>query len=164
VCSEVDFPPPVIREARPHEADVLAGIQLDASLAALAHIFPPERYPFPLEDVRRRWRDSLADSAVTVLVAEREGAPAGIAGYRDEWLDGLYVLPAWWGRGVAEVLHDRVLELLRGRGCERCHLWVLEHNARARRFYERLGWRESGTTRVIPFPPNPIDVGYSIDL
>jgi RimJ/RimL family protein N-acetyltransferase len=41
---------------------------------------------------------------------------------------------------------------------------VLEHNARARRFYERLGWRESGRTRVVPFPPNPLDVGYTIDL
>ena len=41
---------------------------------------------------------------------------------------------------------------------------VLEHNDRARRFYERLGWRENGETRVVPFPPNPIDVGYTIDL
>ena len=161
---EPDSLPPAIRLARPDEAEVLADVQRDASLAALAHIFPPERYPFPIDDVRRRWEDALADPAVTVLVAEREGAAAGIAGCRDEWLDGLYVVPGWWGRGVALELHDRVLELLRARGSRRCHLWVLEHNVRARRFYERHGWRANGTTRVVPFPPNPIDVGYAIDL
>jgi hypothetical protein len=32
----------VIREARADEASALAAIQRDASLAALAHIFPPE--------------------------------------------------------------------------------------------------------------------------
>ena len=41
----------MIREARLDEAAALAGIQRDASLAALAHIFPPELYPYPLEDV-----------------------------------------------------------------------------------------------------------------
>jgi ribosomal protein S18 acetylase RimI-like enzyme len=41
---------------------------------------------------------------------------------------------------------------------------VLEDNERARRFYEGLGWRENGDTRVVPYPPNPIDVGYTIEL
>jgi GNAT superfamily N-acetyltransferase len=154
----------VIREARPGEDELLAAIQRDASLAALAHIFPPEEYPFPLDAVRERWRDALDDPLTTVLVAEHEGAPVGAAGCRPEWLDGLYVLPGSWGRGIGRRLHDDVLERLRSSGSTRCHLWVLEHNDRARRFYERLGWRENGDTRVVPFPPNPTDVGYSIDL
>jgi hypothetical protein len=29
---------------------------------------------------------------------------------------------------------------------------------------EMLGWRENGGTQVVPFPPNPIDVGYTIEL
>jgi hypothetical protein len=37
-------------------------------------------------------------------------------------------------------------------------------NARARRFYEKRGWRLNGNERVVPFPPHPLDVGYSIDL
>jgi hypothetical protein len=41
---------------------------------------------------------------------------------------------------------------------------VLEDNARARRFYERHGWQENGETRVVPFPPNPLDVGYLLDF
>jgi GNAT superfamily N-acetyltransferase len=154
----------VIRRAAAGEADVLAGIQRDAAVAAFAHIFPPERYPFPIDDVRRRWLDALTDPAMTVVIAEDNGNAVGAAGYRDEWLDGLYVLPAFWGRGVGRELHDYVLERLRERGSERCHLWVLEENHRARGFYERRGWELNGETRVVPFPPNPVDVGYTIEL
>jgi GNAT superfamily N-acetyltransferase len=154
----------VIREARPDEAVVLAAIQRDASLAALAHVFPPELYAYPSDEVTQRWEEFLADDGVTVLVAEEDGAPTGVAGCRSEWLDGLYVLPQWWSRGVGRALHDEVLDRLRADGCERCHLWVLEGNERARRFYERLGWAENGTSRVVPFPPNPIDVGYTVAL
>lgn len=154
----------MIREARPDEAETAAAIQRDASLAALGHIFPPEKYPFPLDAVHERWRDALADPELTVLVAEEDGAATGVAGCRADWLDGLYVVPASWGHGVGRALHDEVLDRLRRSGSSSCHLWVLERNDRARRFYERLGWRENGDTRVVPFPPNPIDVGYTIAL
>ena len=154
----------MIREARPDEAATLAAIQRDASLAALAHIFPPDEYPYPMAEVAERWEDALADGEVAVFVAEEDDAPVGVAMARAEWLDGLYVLPAWWSRGVGRALHDHVLEHHRAAGSKQCHLWVLEHNDRARGFYERLGWREDGTRRVVPFPPNPIDLGYSIDL
>ena len=154
----------MIREARPDEAETLAAIQRDASLAANAHIFPPELYPFPTAEIVERWQDFLDDPAITVLVCEEEGAAVGVAGSHAEWLDGLYVLPERWRRGVGRRLHDEVLERRRNAGGRRCNLWVLELNDRARRFYERLGWHENGDTRVVPFPPNPIDVGYSIEL
>jgi putative acetyltransferase len=154
----------VIREARPDEAEALAEIQRDACLAAFAHIFPPDLYPFPMDDVRERWITALADPETAVLVAEADGRAVGLAGFRAEWLDGLYVAPECWAGGVGLALHDRVLERLRERDSNRCHLWVLEDNERARRFYERHGWQENGLTRVVPFPPNPLDVGYTIDL
>jgi GNAT superfamily N-acetyltransferase len=154
----------VIRDARPDEAATLAAIQRDASLAALARIFPPDEYPYPMAEVTERWEEALADERVAVFVAEDGGIPVGVAGARAEWLDGLYVLPEWWSRGVGRALHDHVLDRLRADGSTQCHLWALEHNDRARRFYERLGWREDGTSRVVPFPPHPTDLGYSIDL
>jgi GNAT superfamily N-acetyltransferase len=154
----------VIREARADEAKALAEIQRHASLAALAHIFPPELYPFPIDEVRERWVAALAHPETSVFVAEDDGRPVGLAGFRVQWLDGLYVVPEHWARGLGLALHDEVLERLRERGCTRCHLWVLEDNHRARRFYERHGWGENGRTRVVPFPPNPLDVGYAIRL
>ena len=154
----------MIREARLDEAEALAGIQRAASVAAFAHIFPPDRHPYPIDDVRARWVVAVEDPELTVLVAELNGAPAAVAGCRAEWLDGLYVRPEHWGLGLGRKLHDEVLDRLRANGSPRCHLWVLEDNERARRFYEGLGWHENGDTRVVPFPPNPIDVGYTIEL
>jgi GNAT superfamily N-acetyltransferase len=154
----------LIRQARLDEVEALAEIQRDASVEAFAHIFPPERYPYPFDDVRARWAGAVEDPALIVLVAEVDGAPGGVAGCRTEWLDGLYVRPEHWRRGLGRRLHDEVLDRLRTSGSSRCHLWVLADNDVARRFYERLGWRENGHTRVVPFPPNPIDVGYTIEL
>jgi GNAT superfamily N-acetyltransferase len=153
----------LIRPARLDEADALAEIQRRASVAAFAHIFEPERYPYPIDDVRRRWRDALAEGR-SVFVYEEENEIVGVALTGPEWLDGLYVVPERWGRGVAAALHDAALEQARADGFERCHLWVLEENHRARRFYERRGWRLNERTRVVPYPPNPIDVSYTIDL
>jgi GNAT superfamily N-acetyltransferase len=117
-----------------------------------------------VDEVRDRWREAVQEPDLRVHVAEDAGQVVGLASVRRDWLDALYVLPSHWGAGVAQVLHDHGLSLVADLGSARCHLWVLEHNARARRFYERRGWRENGDTRIVPFPPNPIDLGYTIDL
>jgi GNAT superfamily N-acetyltransferase len=99
-----------------------------------------------------------------VLVAAQDEEAVGVVAVRPGWLDGLYVVPDAWGSGVAGSLHDAGLDHLRALGEVECRLWVLEENARARRFYEHRGWELNGTTRVVPYPPNPLDVGYSIRL
>ena len=154
----------MIRDARPEEAELLAGVQERASVAALGHIFPPERHPFPRDAVQTRWKEFAADPARRTLIALSADDPVGAACVSVEWLEGLYVVPEHWGTGLAGSLHDRALELVRELGSTRCHLWVLEENLRARRFYERRGWRENGETRVVEYPPNPLDVGYSLDF
>ncbi len=153
-----------LRDAQLTEATLLARLQERASVAAFAHVFPPERFPFPREAVFERWAQALEDPAASVMVAERAEEPVGVVLVRPEWLEGLYVVPEWWGKGVAAELHDRALEIVRELGSTRFHLWVLEANARARHFYERRGWQENGQTRVVPFPPNPLDVGYTLDF
>jgi GNAT superfamily N-acetyltransferase len=153
-----------LRDAGPDEATLLAALQERASLAALAHIFPPDRYPFPKEAVHARWEAAVADPSRRVVVAEVDDEPVGVACVHADWLEGLYVVPDQWGTGVADALHEWALDEARVLGSSGCHLWVLEANARARRFYERRGWRENGRTRVVPFPPNPLDVGYSLDF
>jgi putative acetyltransferase len=150
-----------IREARPEEARLLAAVQEVASLAALGHIFPPERYPYPRAAVEAHWAAAVIDPAKRTLIATSEDDAVGAACVYEEWLEGLYVIPERWGTGLAGELHDRAVEVVRELGSERCHLWVLEDNARARRFYERRGWREDGRTRVVEFPPNPLDIGHS---
>ena len=143
---------------------MLAAVQEVASVAALGHIFPPPLYPYPSGAILARWVEASADEARRTLIAVSGAEPVGAALVSAEWLDGLYVVPEQWGSGLADELHDRSLELVRELGSTRCHLWVLEDNARARRFYERRGWHENGETRVVEYPPNPLDVGYSLDF
>lgn len=153
-----------IRLARREEAPILAAVQELASLAALAHIFPPERYAYPRDAVQARWAAAVADAESRVLIALGDEGPVGAACVTDGWLEGLYVVPERWGSGLAGALHDRALDELRGLGSTSCKLWVLEDNVRARRFYERRGWRENGESRIVEFPPNPLDIGYSLDF
>jgi len=154
----------LLRAGSTGDLDRIVAIQEAASLRALAHIFPPDRYPFPREAIRVQWEAWLADDGANVIVAEADGEPAGVVVVEPGWLAGLYALPERWGGGVGPRLHDEAVDRLRrlDNGCAR--LWVLKENGRARRFYERRGWLEDGRTRVVPFPPNPLDVGYSLDL
>ncbi len=153
-----------IRDARGDEAERLLGIQREASVAGFANVFPAERYPYPTDGVRELWHETLADPEVDAYVAELDGEPVGTVTVNGEFVRQLYVLPSHWEAGIGSQLLERGLERMRERGATRAKLWTLEGNERGRRFYERRGWTLTDETRVVPYPPNPIDVQYTIDL
>jgi GNAT superfamily N-acetyltransferase len=153
-----------LRPARPEDAEQLLVIQREASVAAFAHVFDPERYPYPNEAVLELWREKLGAPEVEIHVAEVDGEAVGVVGVEDEFLSNLYVLPSHQGTGVGSTLHDLALERLRARGIQVARLWTLERNRSARPFYERRGWELTAETRVVPYPPNPIDVQYAKEL
>jgi GNAT superfamily N-acetyltransferase len=153
----------VIRPAHPDEVDVLLGIQRAAAVTAFSHVFPQDRYPFPVDAIRAAWDEALADPAVEVYVAELDGAAVGSVSVGEGFLRTLYVLPAHWGEGIGSALHDHALTRVATLGFTQARLWTLAENTAGRRFYERRGWTETGATRVVPFPPNPLDVEYVVD-
>lgn len=114
--------------------------------------------------MREVWAEALSDPRVEVYVAEVEGVPAGAVSIGNSFLSTLYVLPAYQGGGVGSALHDLALERLRAHGFQDARLWTLERNAAGRRFYEHRGWMLTDETRVVPYPPNPIDVQYALTL
>ena len=59
----------------------------------------------------------------------------------DAELYAIYALPEAWGTGAGTALMRAGLDLMREAGYAEAILWVLEDNPRARRFYEREGWR-----------------------
>jgi GNAT superfamily N-acetyltransferase len=151
----------VIRHGSLEDLDLVFPIQREASVTGFAHVFPPELYPFPDEVVRSDLREALDDPANVLLIDDAE---RGFALVGHGWLQRLYVREPAWGSGLADELHAAALEALRSLGARSASLWCLAENVRARRFYERRGWRLNGSERVVPFPPHPLDVGYSIDL
>jgi GNAT superfamily N-acetyltransferase len=53
----------------------------------------------------------------------------------------LFVLPAWWGAGVASLLHDAAADEMRAQGYSTARLFTPSLHARARRLSERREWR-----------------------
>lgn len=153
--------PRVIRPGIAQDLELVLSIQRAASIAGFAHIFPPKQYPYPDEFVRNALREQLEDDVHVTLI---DGDGRGFALVGQGWLQRLFVRPQAWGTGVAEDLHGAALEILSREGARSASLWCLAENARARRFYEKHGWRPDGRERVVPFPPHPLDVGYSIEL
>jgi RimJ/RimL family protein N-acetyltransferase len=155
-CSTVamtDIATPRFREATDDEADGLALLERSANLQALAHIFPPEKYPYPTDDVRDRWREVLQNPSVHVGVAEDVTGLAAFVAFDDNLLRHLAVRPDLWGTGLA----GSAVNWACGRATVH-RLWCLEENTRARGFYGRLGWTPTGRRRRAEFPPYPAEV------
>ena len=153
-----------IRPATLADAATLFGIQRAASLAAFAHVFPPDRYPFPDTAIRAEWDTRLSDGVTQTLIAERDGRAAGYVAYAPELLASLFVLPDAQGTGVGSALHDAALAAQPALGAGVCRLWVLEENNQARAFYEHRSWQLDGRRRTAHFPPYPQELGYAIDV
>jgi ribosomal protein S18 acetylase RimI-like enzyme len=67
-------------------------------------------------------------------------------------LAAIYLRHEATGQGIAHALFDHAVHDLWQRGYEQATLWVLETNARARRFYEKAGWVPDGTTKTEEWP------------
>ncbi|MCI3271211.1 GNAT family N-acetyltransferase [Streptomyces cylindrosporus] len=119
------------------------------------------------EDAERRRTRLLEGSAGVVnVVAERDGEVIGWAchgPYRDGEvpaggveLYAIYVDPQRYGAGVGRQLIEESVRRCTAAGHTRMYLWVLEGNARARRFYERSGFRPDGAAE--PFEVDGVQV------
>ena len=92
------------------------------------------------------WMPSRDDDADPSIVAE---------------VTAVYVHPSAWRLGVGTLLMDHIHTHISGLGrYGETTLWVLEENPRARRFYERHGYRTDGTRKAQPKFPEIIEVRY----
>ncbi|MBV8084751.1 MAG: GNAT family N-acetyltransferase [Chloroflexi bacterium] len=89
------------------------------------------------EDVRQ-WFATVNFKQRELYVAEDQaGVIQGVMVLHDDWVDQLYVEPAWTGKGIGSEL-IALAKRLRPDGLQ---LWAFQSNAGARRFYERHGFR-----------------------
>lgn len=71
-----------------------------------------------------------------VWVAEEAGGVVGFVGFREGWIDHLYLHPDWQGRGIGAELLAKPLQYRQVR-----RLWTFQKNLRARKFYEDRGFK-----------------------
>ncbi|MGC0328648.1 ribosomal protein S18 acetylase RimI-like enzyme [Streptomyces sp. SAI-170] len=124
---------------------------------------------------RHRTRFAAADGSALDLVAERAGEVVGWAchgPYRDgevrtadAELYAIYVDPAHYGDGIGGALLGESVRRCTAAGHPRMLLWVLKDNTRARRFYERAGFRADGTEEPYEVAGVPVpEVRYVREL
>lgn len=152
---------PAFRRATAADAVALLDLERAASIAALGHVFPPERHPYPADDVLARWHLVLLDPDVVVEVLD------GVTGLRcvvahdvAGTLRQLAVAPDEWGGGLGRLAISRAVAAIRARGRAAPRLWCLVDNHRARRLYEHLGWQPTGSEQPAPWPPHPAEMEY----
>ncbi len=149
------------RRAGPEDAVALRDLERAASLAALGHVFPAERYPYPAGDVLARWHLVLADPETTVDVVDGDtGLACGVAYDVHASVRQLAVSPERWGEGLGRLALERAVGALRDADAGEVRLWCLAENTRARAVYEHLGWRVTGAEQPAPWPPYPTEVEY----
>ena len=143
---------------RSTEEDVVALRDLEraANLVGLAHVFPAEQFPFPDDGVLARWAIVLDDPEVVTDVVDGQEGLVACAAYDRESLRHLAVHPDAWGTGLGAEGVERAVR----HGARR--LWVLLANHRARRLYERLGWRATGVEQECPWVPHPVELEYAL--
>jgi GNAT superfamily N-acetyltransferase len=152
-----------LRRGRSADADLLHSIHRESVLAAYRHIFPPERYPFPDEEMRAHWVAELGGGEATTVIAERDLLGIGFVVVSRGWLRSLFVRASEWGGGAGSALHDEAVELLVAEGAG-ARLWVLEENEQARAFYEHRGWHHDGERDRSAYPPYPPVLRYELEL
>ncbi|HEY8173179.1 MAG TPA: GNAT family N-acetyltransferase [Dehalococcoidia bacterium] len=144
-----------LRPATKDDADRVARLHAESWRTAYRGIYADAYLDGPVFDDRIRvWRERFATSrdGQHVLLAETE---AGLEGFicvfgddDDTWgslIDNLHVAPGHKRRGIgARLMHAGALWLHEHYPKSGVYLWVLQDNAPARRFYERLGARDEG--------------------
>lgn len=171
-----------IRWAGLADARAIAEVHVRSWKAAYPGLVPQDFLDALTPETRLgSWREILssapsASEATLVVVTEPADEIVGFATYghsRDDGADGsvvgevraLYLDPSAWGQGAGATLLRAAVEELTVGGYETATLWVLETNARARRFYEKLGWRPDGTSKLHDWKAFvATDVRYRLDL
>jgi len=164
-----------IRPAAAADADAIAQVRAQTWRVAYAGVIPDQTLAelTAPEAVRQEGQWRAGHSMNGLLVAEttppeppeiigfaafgpergeddRPGQPLAAPPEQDRAeLYAEYVLPGRWSSGAGRALLERSLALVAEAGYAEISLWVIEGNARGRRFYERSGFAGTGESAVL---------------
>lgn len=153
--------PVLVRDATLADVAAVGAVHAQAWQAGYRDLFEPRWLEVFVEQRRTQWQDRIVSpefAKSTLLVAVRKDRVAAFAHFgqhrvhpADAEIYDCYADPSVWGSGVAYVLLDSAWDQLVDSGYRSVRLWTLAGANRARRFYQRFGFRESGQTRERDF-------------
>ncbi len=132
-----------IRAARPDDADTIVGLIRElAEFEQLTHLVQvtPERLAQHLFGPQPAAECVVVEQGAEVVAfALFFHNYSTFLGQPGLYLEDLYVRPAYRGQGIGRALLAHLAQLARDRGCGRFEWSVLDWNANAIAFYEKLG-------------------------
>ena len=150
-----------IRPAMPEDAEALAKVHIDSWRSAYRG-FVPEAFLAGLDYGRRedQFRSSIASNAREIHVAEEDGTIQGFLSLgvcEDADVDhestgeirAIYLAPEFWRKGTGRFLCEWAETQLASRGYSTIILWAFKDNGRGRKFYDAMGFRPDGATRML---------------
>ena len=124
------------RAATLRDADSVADVYL-RSRKELVACAPLAHSDEAVRDWIRRHLIPAGSTTVAVVDGLVVGFLAVSRAHDSSWIEQLYLLPAWVGRGIG----TQLLELARSQLPPPIRLYTFQCNERARRFYERHGFK-----------------------
>ena len=136
-----------VRQAGPADAKDIARVIVASWRAGYRGILPDEVLAkLSVEERARMWRGILSEQKGAAFVALRDSEVVGTAhiGPGSDTvtyeLFCIYVLEEEWGSGVGIQLLQHAISEAHKMAAAKITAWVLLDNARARRFYEHMGF------------------------
>jgi RimJ/RimL family protein N-acetyltransferase len=153
-------------------AEVLGRVHSASWQAAYRGIIPLETIDaFTPEKQAGAFREAIVSRPEEYYLFKADGRPAGLASLHKAYAEGsaetegevyaIYFHPDYWGTSVTHTAFRFCLNRLEERGFTKIFIWVLEKNARARKFYEKYGFVLDGAAQSIDLGAPLTEVRYS---
>ena len=149
-----------IRNATLEDVKDIATIHVNSWQVAYKSLIP-QSYLDNLSIAKREqtWSNILTNSNTHTIIKEINGAVVGFANFghtRDEdknstvtgEITSIYLNPEHWRKGLGTALIEFILSELKNRGFTEVTLWVLDSNQTACNFYQKIGFKPDGATKI----------------
>ncbi|HVA54375.1 MAG TPA: GNAT family N-acetyltransferase [Gammaproteobacteria bacterium] len=149
----------VLRLAVEADAKALAQVHIKSWREIYRDVFPVhvlEKLDVAMH--AEHWRSVIATVPANIVVCESDRVVIGFLslGTSNDYdscgtageITTIYLDPQHWRRGYGAALMSWALSQAENRGWQRINLWSLQENHRARAFYESVGFRFDGATKL----------------
>ena len=151
----------LIRYADLEDSDVLGEIHSESLQVAFKDIIPDYvlKDDFSVKRRTERFIMELSENSPKTAMVFEGNEPAGLIsfgkcryGNNDKsWIEiwRVYLTPEFWGTGMAKELMEWGINEILKENFSNIELWVLEENTRAKKFYEKIGFKHDNTVQII---------------
>lgn len=129
----------------------IEGFRAAVDAVARERIYLAVLEAYPLEEMRRFFQKSMGDGHPQFIALAGEQVigwcfitPLQAALFTHSGLLAMGIIEDYRGQGIGEALMNAALDAAKAKGLTRIELTVREHNLRAKRLYEKMGFQFEG--------------------